>query len=144
MVGSEELLLRSGFDKFASSWSRGGRFLLYDSDESGEPEIYVMPFPAGAKQKISASGGQRPKWAGDGRELFYLAPDKKLMAAEINGQGTSVMVGSVRPLFDVHGYETGGYDVTADGQRFIVNLSVGQKTSAPITLVLNWTADVKR
>ena len=191
-VGSEELLLESNLDKFATSWSPDGKSLLYDavdpksrrdlwvlpmtgdrkpfpflqtefteangqfspdgrwiaysSDESGRSEIYVMPFPGtGGKWQISTSGGSHPKWRGDGREIFYLAPDNKLMAAEVNGQGPALEAGAVRPLFEVRPYlEVGGvYDLTSDGQRFLINTTVEQKVSAPITLVLNWTADLK-
>jgi hypothetical protein len=109
----------------------------------------VAPFPGpGGKRQISTSGGQRPKWRG--KEIFYLSPDNKLMAAEVNGKGATLEVGAVRPLFEVRpsgaGYVGGGYvyDVTADGQRFLVNTAVEQKASAPITLVQNWTADLKR
>jgi hypothetical protein len=123
----------------------------HTSDESGGSEIYVVPFPGpGGKQQISTSGGQQPRWRGDGKEIFYLDRDNKLMAASVNGQGPSLVVGAVRPLFEVHSSaeESLGYwyvyDVSADGQRFIVNTIVDQKASAPITLVVNWTADLKR
>ncbi len=192
-VGSEELLLESNLDKFATSWSPDGQFLLYDtvepkskrdlwvlpltgdrkpfqflqtefteangqfspdgrwiaysSDESGRNEIYVMPFPGpGGKRQISTSGGSHPKWRGAGREIFYLAPDNKLMAAEVSGQGATLEVGAVRSLFEVRPYfEIGSvYDLTSDGQRFLINTTVEQKASGPITLVINWTADLKR
>jgi hypothetical protein len=196
-VGSEELLLESNLDKYPTSWSSDGRFLLYasldpktkldlwilplggdqkpfpfsqtefverhgqfspdgrwiayTSDESGASEIYVAPFPGpGGRQQISNSGGRQPRWRGDGKEIFYLDRDNKLMAATVNGQGPSLVVGAARPLFEVRspGEESLGfwhvYDMTADGQRFVVNTVVEQKASAPITLVINWTADLKR
>lgn len=186
-IGSDELLLESELDKYPTSWSPDGRFLLYSTvdpktkldlwvlplgedrkpfpflqtefnelngqfspdgrwiaytaDESGRNEIYLAPFPGpGGKQQISTSGGRQPRWRGDGKEIFYLAPDNKLMAAEINGQGASLVAGAVRPLFEVPYV----YDVTADGRRFLVNTVVEQKASVPITLVVNWTADLKR
>ena len=71
-----------------------------------------------------------------------LAPDNKLMATVVSGQVASLVVGALRPLFEVHPYDA--YDVTTDGRRFLVDTAVEQKASAPITLVLNWTADLKR
>ena len=79
-----------------------------------------------------------------GTEMFYLAPDNKLMAAAVNGRGTSFEVGVVKPLFDARP-TTGGrfpYAVTADGQRFLINTATEQAASAPITVVVNWTAGV--
>jgi len=138
--------LQTEFNEFNGQFSPDGRWIAYTSDESGRNEIYVAPFPGpGGKQQISTSGGRQPKWRGDGKEIFYLAPDKKLMAAGVNGQGASLVVGAVRPLFEVHLFEYGyAYDVTTDGQRFLINTAVEQKASSPITLVLNWTADLKK
>jgi eukaryotic-like serine/threonine-protein kinase len=192
-AGSEELLLESDFDKFPTSFSTDGRFLLYwvaglktgadlwilplwgdrkpfpflqtDSNEgngmfspdgrwvayfsteSGSVELYVASFPGpGGKRQVSSAGAGTPaKWRNDGKEIFYLSPDDKLMGAEVNGQGATLEVGAVRALFEIRrggpGYV---YDVTADGQRFVVNTAVEQKESAPITLVVNWTADLKQ
>ena len=136
--------LQTEFNEFNGQFSPDGRWIAYTSDESGGNQIYVAPFPGpGAKQQISTSGGRQPRWRGDGKEIFYLTRDHKLMAAEVNGQGASLVVGAVQPLFDVH--ESGmGYAATTDGQRFLVNTTVEQKASAPITLVQNWTADLKR
>ena len=138
--------LQTEFNEFNGQFSPDGRWIAYTSDESGRNEIYVAPFPGpGGKQQISTSVGRQPRWRGDGKEIFYLAPDNKLMAAEVNGQGASLVVGAVRSLFEVHWYEYGyAYDVTTDGRRFLVNTAVEQKASAPITLALNWTADLKR
>ena len=138
--------LQTEFNEFNGQFSPDGRWIAYSSDESGGNQIYVVPFPGpGGKQQISTSGGRQPKWRGDGKEIFYLAPDNKLMATEVSGQGTSLVVGAVRPLFEVHPYESGNvYDVATDGRRFLVNTAVEQKASAPITLVINWTADLKR
>ncbi|HEX4947993.1 MAG TPA: hypothetical protein VFZ34_15080, partial [Blastocatellia bacterium] len=109
-------------------------------------EVYVTPFPGlGGKQQVSIAGGRIPRWRGDGKELFYLAADNKLMAAEVNIKGSAIEVGAVRPLFDILPAQQGrDFDVTADGQRFLVNTLVEDKESLPLTLVINWTADVKR
>ena len=128
--------------------SPDGQWIAYTSNESRRREIYVAPFPGpGAKRQISNSGGSQPKWRGDGKEILYLAVDNKLMAAEVNGQGGSLEVGAVRALFEIRprGPSRSVYD-TVDGQRFLVmvNTAVEQKSSSPITLVLNWMTDLKQ
>ena len=112
-----------------------------------DSEIYVAPFPGpGGKWQISTAGGTLPRWRHDGTEIFYLTPDNRLMAAAVNGKGASFEVGAVKPLFATR-IATGGsyqYDVSADGQRFLINTAPEQATSAPITVVLNWTAGLKK
>ncbi len=138
--------LPTEFIETNGQFSPDGRWIAYESDESRRREIYVAPFPGpGGKRQISTAGGSYPRWRGDGKEIFYLALDNKLMAAEVNGQGATLEVGAVRPLFEARPAGAGNvYDVTADGQRFLVNTAVEQKVSSPITLVINWTADLKR
>ena len=109
--------------------------------------MYVAPFPGpGGKWQISTGGGYFPRWRRDGTEIFYLAPDNKLMAAAVNGKGGSFEVGAVKPLFGTH--TSGGgrdrYDVSADGQRFLISTVPEQVASAPITIVLNWAAGLKK
>ena len=80
-----------------------------------------------------------------GTEMFYLAPDNKLMAAAVNGRGASFEAGVVKPLFQTRrAGPRSQYDVTADGQRFLINTAPEQAASAPITVVVNWTAGLKR
>ncbi len=139
--------LNTEFNEGNGQFSPDGRWIAYFSTESGRVELYVAPFPGpGGKRQISTSGATVPaRWRGDGKEIFYLAPDNKLMAAEVNGQGATLEVGAVRALFEVRRGGPGSvYDVTGDGQRFLVNTAVEQKTSSPITLVVNWTADLKK
>jgi len=139
--------LNTEFNEGNGQFSPDGRWIAYFSTESGRVELYVAPFPGpGGKRQISTSGATPPaRWRGDGKEIFYLAPDNKLMAAEVNGQGAMLEVGAQRALFEIRSGGRGAvYDVTADGQRFLVNTSVEQRESAPITLVINWTADLKR
>ncbi|MBI4469562.1 MAG: serine/threonine-protein kinase [Acidobacteria bacterium] len=129
-------------------FSPDGRWIAYDSNESGRFEVYVAPFPGpGGKRRISLSGGEVPRWRGDGKEIFYeaqVAGQDTLMAAELNGAGGTMEVCVGRPLFNFRWGGSGPYDVTPDGQRFLVNMRVGLKTPPPITLVQNWTADLKR
>lgn len=135
--------LQTEFTESFGQFSPDGRWIAYRSDESRGGEIYVAPFPGpGGQRQVSTAGGRQPRWRGNGKELFYLAPDDKLMAAEVSGQGATLQVGSVRPLFTARQAVTGGfvYDVTSDGQRFLINTAVEQKASSPITLVQNWTA----
>jgi eukaryotic-like serine/threonine-protein kinase len=127
-------------------FSPDGRWVVYSSTESGRSEIYVAPFPGpGGKWQISTAGGNAPRWRHDGTEIFYLAPDNKLMAAAVNGKGASFEIGAVRPLFQTR---TSGfhysYAVSADGQRFLMNTSPEEKASTPITVVLNWAMGLKK
>jgi serine/threonine protein kinase/Tol biopolymer transport system component len=131
-------------NEVSGQFSPDGHWVAYQSDESRKVEIYAMPFPEPVgKRQISISGGRLPRWRG--KEIFYLAADNKLMATEVNVKGDRLEVGSTRPVFEIRPGGPGNfYDVTADGQRFLVNMAVEQQTSAPLTLVINWTADLKR
>ncbi|MGH9383321.1 MAG: hypothetical protein ACRD2N_03375, partial [Vicinamibacterales bacterium] len=90
---------------------------------------------------VSRGGGTAPRWRGDGKELFYLAPDGKMMAVEVMA-GPEFRVGSPRPLFQTPPGTVVG-DVTADGKRFLLVTPVGPSASAPFTVVLNWMAGLK-
>jgi hypothetical protein len=121
--------------------------LLYKhSNESGRFEVYVAPFPgSGGKWQISTAGGDSARLRRDGNEIFYLAPDKKLMDAEGNGKGPSFQAGAVEQLFQTRvAGESNQYVVSADGQRFLVITTPEQAASTPITVVLNRTAGLKK
>jgi len=124
-----------------SSFSPDGKWLAYGSDQTGEPEIYVMDFPHGLEtRRISASGGELPRWRGDGRELFYVAKEGTLMSAALLGP-TLASMGSPKPLFATNLVPPPGgnqiYDVTGDGQRFLM-LERDTSVSSSIEMVLNW------
>lgn len=127
-------------------FSFDGRWVAYSSSESGTSEIYVQPFPGpGTKTRISTTGGRWPEWRGDGRELFYLAPDDRLMAVALTASGSTLEAGTPAPLFTLHYrppiFNTGTqYTVSPDGQRFLVNTILGEGETAPLTVVLNWKA----
>ncbi len=128
--------------------SPDGRWIAYVSNESGAFEVYVQAFPAGgAKWLVSTGGGQQPQWRSDGRELFYLSPDRKLIGVEVRA-GADFAIGAAAGLFDtrITAWERANqgvqYAVTADGQRFLVNTAA--ETIVPITLVLNWMASPAR
>jgi Tol biopolymer transport system component/tRNA A-37 threonylcarbamoyl transferase component Bud32 len=136
------------FTELYGQFSPAGRWIAYTSNESGRGEVYVAPFPGpGGKWQVSIGGGNWPRWRPDGTEIFYVAPDTSLMVAAVNGKGASFEVGAVRSLFETRAM-TGlryPYDVSADGQRFLINTLRDQTTTfAPITVVLNWTAGLKK
>lgn len=126
-------------------FSPDGRWVAYTSNESGRNEIYVASFPLGGKWRVSSAGGTFARWRRDGKELFFLSPDDKLMSAAVTTQDQLFEIRAVRPLFGVRP-RLGQYcyDVTPDGQRFLVNTLVDQAPVNPITIVVNWTAMLKK
>ena len=136
--------LKTVFNEYNGRFSPDGRWVAYTSDESGRAEIYISPFPgAGGKRLVSLAGGDQARWRADGMELFYLAPDGQLMAGEVRIKGTDLEIGTVRPLFGP--LLTNGYDVSSDGQRFLAVLPEERAAAPdPLTVVLNWTAGLKK
>jgi len=136
--------LHGEFSEVNAQFSPDGRWIAYGSDESGRSEIYVTPFKGDSgKRQISTSGGRLPKWRGN--EIFYLALDNKLMVSQVNVKEERLEVGATQPLFEIRPGGAGNvYDVTVDGQRFLVNAVVEQQITSPITLVLNWATDLKK
>jgi eukaryotic-like serine/threonine-protein kinase len=123
--------------------SPDGKWVAYASDESGAWEIYVTSFPGAAgKWQVSRGGGSEPRWRGDGKEIFYVAPNGILMAVPVNGEGTFA-TGTPAPLFQVHGRapisstDVFTYDVAKDGKRFLVNRYVKSGHVPPLTILLN-------
>jgi Tol biopolymer transport system component len=139
------------FSETQGQFSPGGpRLVAYTSNESGQSEIYVQPFPpGGGKFHISSGGGSQPRWRRDGKEIYYISPDGKLMAVEVKTAPT-FEAGVPKALFQTEIEGGGGvqavfrYDVSADGRRFLINTVPGQAASAPVTVVLNWTAGLKK
>jgi len=132
----------------AGTLSPDGRWLAYGSDVSGRVDIYVQSFPGGGgKRQVSTGGGKTPRWRRDGRELFYYAGDGKLMAVPVRS-GESFEMGAPVSLFEfrtgVFVLNNAPYAVTADGQRFLINAVVETEPNAPLTVVVNWTAEVKK
>jgi len=199
----EELLLKSSENKFPTSWSRDGRFLLYTvidpktkgdlwvlpldgdkkpfpllrtefneqngrfspdghliaytSDESGRSEVYVRTFPSGSagtsdtgvKWLISNGGATDARWRGDGREMYYLSLDGKMMAVDISANpvfhaGTPKVLFQGPPVYIVASGLGAQWDVTSDGERFLFTAPLSQAKQAPFTVVLNWPSLLKK
>jgi Tol biopolymer transport system component len=138
--------LQTGFNEQRPKFSPDGRFIAYESNESGRSEIYIRPFPGpGGKWQVSTDGGTRPRWRDDGKELFYLSQEK-IMTAEVKLGSSGIEVGAVKTLFHSRSTSFSGsefYDVTGDGQRFILS-STRDDRAAPATLVVNWVGEIKK
>ena len=141
--------LQTEFNEQQAQFSPDGKWITYTSDESGAPEVYVQTFPASdSKWRVSTDGGGQPRWRRDGRELFYIAADRKLMAVDVK-PGATFEAGVPKTLFDTRVLTVtdnfrNHYAVTADGQRFLINSNVEETNAAPISVVVNWTAGLKR
>jgi Tol biopolymer transport system component len=127
-------------------FSPDGRWVAYHLEESGVMEVFVVPFPGpGGRIQVSTQGGSEPVWRRDGRELFYFAPDNRLMAVQVSTQDSTFTMNGVTPLFQASDAGTGyRYDVAGDGQRFLVRVEVPDASTSAINLTLNWTADLKK
>jgi hypothetical protein len=113
------------------------------SNETGEADVYVAPFPqASTKVRISTGGGARPRWTGDSRSIVYATPDQKAVVAALSESAIGLQVEGMRELFSLQGV-VGGlryiWDMTADGQRFLVSRQPDNRAQAEITVILNWT-----
>jgi eukaryotic-like serine/threonine-protein kinase len=133
-----------------AQFSPDGKFVAYSSSETGNWEVYVSPFPGfGSKWQVSRGGGEEPRWRRDGKELFYLAQDGKLMAVDVK-TGAGFEAGPPNTLFQTHprqpisAMDFFSYDVTADGQKFLVNTKVDTSNSAPLSVILNWSSEMEK
>ena len=142
--------LRGNGNQTNGQISHDGKWVAYASDESGQWEVYVTTFPgAVGKWQVSRGGGSEPRWRGDGKEIYYLAPGGMLTAVLVGSEGT-FSTGQPTPLFQFHGRapisstDTFSYDVTSDGTRFIVNRYLKPDHVDPLTIVLNATANIKK
>jgi serine/threonine protein kinase len=143
--------LQTEFSQSQARFSPDGRFVAYTSNETGRNEVYVRPFPqaSGGKWPVSTNGGTEPHWRRDGKELYYISADSKMMVAGVTTIPAFNMLGNPKPLFTVPVLGGGAtrYDVTADGQKFLID-AAGTDGDAPrrssITVVLNWPALLKK
>jgi Tol biopolymer transport system component len=141
---------KSPANELHAQFSSDGRWVAYASDESGRTEIYVRPFASGegAKWQISSNGGDQPFWNPDGKELFYLSPDNRIMSVNVKGFPDEFQPGAVTALFPVRIIPSGipgsrgDYLPASNGQKFLVNTLVSDPSSAVINVVLNWATDL--
>jgi Tol biopolymer transport system component len=133
-----------------AQFSPDARWLSYMSMETGRMEVYVRSTSGpGERQQVSTAGGGWPRWRRDGRELFYLAADDTLTAVAVDTRGERLTVGAEQRLFKARPrpfarLDAFPYDVTQDGQRFLINTLVDQPSATPITLVVNWVERLRR
>ena len=140
--GPIETVVSSPFRDYRGRFSPDGRWVVYESDESGRSEVYVVPFHGNSgKWQVSTRGGSDPCWSRDGREIFYLSPDRQLMSVPVT-TGENFVPGTPQPMFRVQvepGPRRNVYDVSPDGKRFLFLLTAGE-ASTPMTVVVNWRA----
>jgi Tol biopolymer transport system component len=127
-------------------FSPDGRWVAYFSNESGRPEVYVVPFPTTSRRwQISSQGGSFPRWRQDGREIFFVSRDNKLMAVDVRTDGGTLAVGQPRALFEARAVGPRFfYDVAPDGQRFLVNTLRDGSSASTVALVSNWIGALRR
>ncbi|MGA2716167.1 MAG: hypothetical protein ABSG41_23970 [Bryobacteraceae bacterium] len=138
--------LSTPFNESQGVFSPDGKWVAYQSNESGRNEVYVRPFPGpGGQWQVSTGGGSSPRWRADGKELYYLAPEFKLMAAAVVAQGATFEPGTPGVLFQAHTpftLDRQQYDVARDG-RFLIDTDVTDTVTEPIHLLLNWKPPAK-
>jgi serine/threonine protein kinase len=140
-------IVQDAFDENSPAVSPDGKWMVYQSNESGRREIYITAFPAGgAKWQVSTNGGTSAKWRRDGKELFFLDPTDKIVAVDVNTSGNAIRLGTLHDLFQTVGVqrEYGPFDVSADGKKFLLNSGNLKEGSDPFTLVLNWPEELKK
>jgi Tol biopolymer transport system component len=157
-LGKPELFLRTPFNELWPAFSPDGRWIAYVSDESGRYEVYVRPFPGEApsgsgKWQISTGGGGHPIWSRDGRELFYQAPDTRIMVTTYTARADSFAADKPRLWSDTQILEPSGggpwdLDLAPDGKRFAVfprpDATGEQKGSVHVTVLLNFFDELRR
>ena len=146
-------LIQNSFDNSAPALSPDGRFLAFSADETGRSEIYAQPFESGdtpkvtgERRRVSQDGGDMPRWRRDGKELFFVAPDRRIFAASASGN-KDLEFGNPSPLFRLPAASRFGatsgfsYEVSPDGQKFL--LANRDAASAPLHVLVNWQATLK-
>jgi len=132
-----------------AQFSPDGKWVAYSSNETGNWEVYVSPFPSGTSKWQVSRGGGEPRWRRDGKELFYLSAEGKMMAVPLR-LGSSFEAGSPVVLFQTHlrqpisAQDVFSYDVTGDGQKFLINTKVDEPNAAPLSIILNWASEMEK
>ncbi len=144
--GAPQRLLGSPFSETGANYSPDGRSIVFVADETGRSEVYVLSLePGGGKTQISADGGLSPRWRRDGREIVYLNAEQQLMSVPVKDAGDRFEAGAPVVLFKVDHMPSAGpiFDMTADGQRFIVNAAVPSIVAPHVVVIVNWPALLK-
>jgi serine/threonine protein kinase len=144
--GKATPFLQGAPNEVLGRFSPDGRWIAYVSNELGRDEVYVVPFPGpGGKWQISTTGGRAPAWTRGGREIVYEAPGEEIMAVEVSTIPT-FQAGIPRALFKTRLRPPPGrqFDVTPDGERFLVNLRPSEEVFDPVNLVQNWATERKQ
>jgi len=154
-VGSAPVpFLESKFDEREGQFSPSGGWVAYTSNETGRTEVYVTSFSGGSvgssgKWQVSSAGGSQPRRRRDGKEIFYLTSDNKLMVREV-GLGKSLVLGppvelfQTRPREFVSALDVYTYDVSPDGRRILVNSALESAAPSPISVVMDWAAELEK
>jgi Tol biopolymer transport system component len=143
-------LMQANWTVRNAQFSPDGRWIAYSSNETGSLEIYVSPFPnISGKWQVSNAGGQEPHWRHDGKELFYVSPDGKMMEVAVTA-GTNFKAGTPVVLFQTHrrqpvsSQDHFSYDVSADGQKFLIITKMEEANAAPLSVLLNWSSEMDK
>jgi Tol biopolymer transport system component len=142
-------VVRSQFNSNEGAFSPDGKWIAYDSNESGTREVYVQAFSTSGspgRWQVSKGGGLHPQWRGDGKELFYLAADLSKLISVAMKPGGSFEAGAPTLVFAGR-FDTGitaQFSVTPDGQRFLISVPMLADGSSPPTVILDWTAALKK
>jgi Tol biopolymer transport system component len=131
-------------------FSPDGRWVAYASNETGNWEVYVSPFPtATSKWQVSRGGGEQPRWRRDGKELFFLSGEGKMTTVAVK-TGSTFEAGPPVALFQTHTaqpistQDVFSYDLSGDGQKFLINTRVDQPNAAPLSIILNWASEMEK
>ena len=140
--GPPSRLRQSVFNEEGLRFSPDGRHYSFTSNESGRNEVYVAAIASGAKTIVSSNGGTRARWRADGRALYYLSPDRRLMSVAI-GTASPLTVGTPATLFAIAGRGWGDFDVSRDDQRFLAVIPDVVVNVAPLTALQHWNTPPK-
>ena len=141
--------LATEFREADGRFSPDARWIAYDGNQSGQSEVYIRPVPEADREwMVSTEGGSRPRWRADGKELYYIAPDRTLVAVPIEA-GEAIKAGVPQPLFPTRirstnlGTHASAYDVTSDGQRFLIANQTEESRAQTLTVITNWRSKVQ-
>jgi hypothetical protein len=153
MTGNDRkpvVVVNTPFTEQNGQFSPDGRWVAYETNESGRNEIVVQPFPElSGKWQLSTGGGRQPRWRVDGKELYFIAPDNKLMAVTVAASGSTFEAGRPVALFPTSVPPTGAatekaHYAVSRGGRFLMNQTIEESTAIPITLIQNWNPEAKK